>query len=361
MPDPETLSVLRELLHRYVSGAYSYDTLAEHLNAAGFRTRNGTPFTSGSVEHVLSNRFYEGKAVYHPGKPDEEVREGSHDLSTDIRELWLACQQVKRARIKGAVGHPRHPARSYPFSQVFTCTCCGALYHGEAKLRSGGETLKLFHLRRGDGRSCAIRPRALTVAAASTQFTKVVLPYLRLDGSWRDEILKALRNKGEPTGDTAQIERLQRALENLRRQHLWSDLSDQEYRQERQILERQLKLLAPPSTAVQLPNLDRAAQLIDDLPALWGHPGVTDEQREALIKETFVRILVEGRTIVGIEPKSSYTPLFATIIKNPRGGYGRGDWIRTSDLLNPIQVRYQAALRPDRMAHRSTGSEAQTR
>ena len=26
--------------------------------------------------------------------------------------------------------------------------------------------------------------------------------------------------------------------------------------------------------------------------------------------------------------------------------YGRGDWIRTSDLLNPIQVRYQAALRP---------------
>jgi excisionase family DNA binding protein len=27
-------------------------------------------------------------------------------------------------------------------------------------------------------------------------------------------------------------------------------------------------------------------------------------------------------------------------------GNGRGDWIRTSDLLNPIQVRYQTALRP---------------
>ena len=26
---------------------------------------------------------------------------------------------------------------------------------------------------------------------------------------------------------------------------------------------------------------------------------------------------------------------------------GRGDWIRTSDLLNPIQVRYRTALRPD--------------
>jgi hypothetical protein len=27
---------------------------------------------------------------------------------------------------------------------------------------------------------------------------------------------------------------------------------------------------------------------------------------------------------------------------------GRGERIRTSDLLNPIQVRYQTALRPDR-------------
>ena len=27
---------------------------------------------------------------------------------------------------------------------------------------------------------------------------------------------------------------------------------------------------------------------------------------------------------------------------------GRGDWIRTSDLLNPIQVRYRTALRPER-------------
>ena len=26
---------------------------------------------------------------------------------------------------------------------------------------------------------------------------------------------------------------------------------------------------------------------------------------------------------------------------------GRGDWIRTSDHLDPIQVRYQTALRPD--------------
>src|SRR5436309_15189143 len=40
---------------------------------------------------------------------------------------------------------------------------------------------------------------------------------------------------------------------------------------------------------------------------------------------------------------------------------GRGDWIRTSDPLRPRQVRYQAALRPDRrevfiIPHRRTTS-----
>jgi hypothetical protein len=33
---------------------------------------------------------------------------------------------------------------------------------------------------------------------------------------------------------------------------------------------------------------------------------------------------------------------------NYLGEFGRGDWIRTSDPLRPRQVRYQAALRPDR-------------
>ena len=34
--------------------------------------------------------------------------------------------------------------------------------------------------------------------------------------------------------------------------------------------------------------------------------------------------------------------------KNPQGGgFGRGDWIRTSDLFVPNEARYQAAPRPD--------------
>jgi hypothetical protein len=39
------------------------------------------------VEHVLHNRFYEGKVVYHPGESDEEVRDGVHEVPEEVREL----------------------------------------------------------------------------------------------------------------------------------------------------------------------------------------------------------------------------------------------------------------------------------
>src|SRR5262252_8311033 len=40
---------------------------------------------------------------------------------------------------------------------------------------------------------------------------------------------------------------------------------------------------------------------------------------------------------------------------------GRGEKIRTSDPLHPMQVRYQAALRPDRALHYSRGIAARPR
>ncbi len=39
------------------------------------------------------------------------------------------------------------------------------------------------------------------------------------------------------------------------------------------------------------------------------------------------------------------------ILDNYRGGIGRSDWIRTSDLLVPNETRYQAALRSEDGAH----------
>ena len=104
-----------------------------------------------------------------------------------------------------------------------------------------------------------------------------------------------------PPPNVSQMQRIERALENLRKQHMWGDLSDETYRQERAILERQIKLVSPPSQPRHLPNLERAAKLLEDLPALWSHPGVSDEQRESLIQEVFMQINIDGDCLTSVE------------------------------------------------------------
>ena len=61
---------------------------------------------------------------------------------------------------------------------------------------------------------------------------------------------------------------MQRTFKNLRKQHKWGDISDEEYRTERSVLVRQLKLLDGAVKPRQLPNLERAAEFLQDLPSL---------------------------------------------------------------------------------------------
>ena len=115
---------------------------------------------------------------------------------------------------------------------------------------------------------------------------------------------------------------MRRAMENLHNQYQLGDISDEEYRRERGLIIRQLKVHT--STTVMpthLPNLESAANFLEDLPALWLHPGVTHEEREALVRQVFLRITIAGKEFVDIEPKPEYAPLFATIVTAQKVGY----------------------------------------
>lgn len=80
VPDGGAMPALTHLLKGYASGDLSFRTLAQDLNAKGYLTSDGRPFTESSISTVLNNRFYDGKAVYHRGRADEEVRDGVHQI-----------------------------------------------------------------------------------------------------------------------------------------------------------------------------------------------------------------------------------------------------------------------------------------
>jgi len=96
---------------------------------------------------------------------------------------------------------------------------------------------------------------------------------------------------------------------------------------------RQLKLLDDAVKPHQLPNLERAAEFLQDLPSLWLHAGVTHEEREALVKQVFQRITIDGKDFVDIEPKPEYAPLFATMVTAQKVGYQELDSTPTPDTL----------------------------
>ncbi|MCH8191316.1 MAG: recombinase family protein [Chloroflexi bacterium] len=319
--DPETMPALLMALREYAGGQSSFREAADHLNAQGFRTRKGSLFTGYNLRDILANCFYDGKIVHHEGLPDEGVIDGCHEVPTEVRELWRRCQDIKRHRAVTAVGHPRAERRSYPFSRVLRCHRCGSPYHGEATYYRGVATLRLTHERRAQGRNCKTQGRSRTVASLSQEFNERVLTNLHLDGGWKAMIVSALQREGTRDDDGAERARLQRALENLRKQHVWGDLSDEEYRRERTAVERQLKIVTADNRPTELPNLERAAQLLSDLPSLWSHPGVTDEQRETVVQEVFSQIIIDGKALVAVEPKPAYIPLFAAMLLQDSVGY----------------------------------------
>ncbi len=106
VPDPATMPALLMALKEYATGTISYREVADRLNAQGFRTKAGKLFTGYNIRDILSNRFYEGKVIYHEGLADEQVIDGSHEVLPEVRELWLRCQDIKKDRAIITAGHP---------------------------------------------------------------------------------------------------------------------------------------------------------------------------------------------------------------------------------------------------------------
>jgi len=320
IPDPATMPALVLALREYAPGNSSERDVADRLNAQGHRTRNGRLFTGYNIRDVLGNRFYEGKVVYHAGRADEKVIEGDHEVPQEVRVLWQRCQDVKKSRANNSAGHPREENHVYPFSRILKCGLCGSPYHGEAVHHRGHTDLRLTHERRTSGRNCDAWPRSCSVKQLSQEFGERVLTHMHLDRDWKTLVVAALQGESQKSDSRGQQERITRAMENLRKQHLWGDITDDDYRRERTALDLHLKAIAP-KVCTDLPNLERSAQILNDLPALWSHPGVTNEEREALVKEVFVRITVDGRALASIEPKPIYAPLFAAMLSQTGVGY----------------------------------------
>ena len=308
VPDDETMPVLIHLLGEYATGMHSFKTLAQDLNAKGYRTSKNQPFTESSISTVLNNRFYSGMAIYHRGQPDEEVFEGVHDVPEEVRELWAKCQDVRSVKRRPGQPSPRlKQQRVYPLTGVLICDGCGEPFHGATKHSRNRQTRRMAH----SWHRCSMGPRSVDAKRMESEFAEKVLNCIQLDEGWRVPVLKALMNEGPKPDHGLEIRRIEGAIANLRKQHLWGAIGDEEFKMEHQTLQQQLRTVTLPASPKMMPNLDHASDLLQNLPALWQHPGVSPEHRREMAREVFQEIRLSEGKLVAVKPKPEYAPLFA--------------------------------------------------
>ena len=97
---------------------------------------------------------------------------------------------------------------------------------------------------------------------------------------------------------------------------------------------------------MSLLNIQRAAELLGDIGALFDHPGVADQGRKALAEEVLEVIQIDEHGIRAVLPAEIYRSLIA-IAEAGGGGGGAGDGTRTRDLLLGKQTLYQLSYSRD--------------
>ena len=138
------------------------------------------------------------------------------------------------------------------------------------------------------------------------------------------------RDSGEPPTDSTDSEaqrwRLERARENPRGLFVWGDIGEAQYRRQREEIDRQIAAVARTKNPPILTDVRRAATLLQDIGALWSHPGVAPERQKEFIDEVFEDIQFDQHRIRVVLPRIEYRR-FVALIEVNRVANGRGDWI----------------------------------
>lgn len=320
---PAEAALVRSIYERYATGAHSYASLCDALNAEGALTKRGQLWTKGSLETLLGNRLYVGDVVWHPGAEDEQVRAGRHDpiLTPD---LFDRAQRARQRHDRAQGSQAKH--RVYPLSGLAVCATCGARYHGVPLGKYRFRALRHF-----ERSACSARSQSLNCQTVEKQLG-LVLQALRLP---RDvERLVARIVAGTQGQDLAEARRtsLERRLDRLKDLYVAGDLDRAAYEERRGAIKSDLAAMPRPQP-VDLARVESAVAMLRQASKVWERAPL-DAQRD-IAREVFAAVQMEGPNVVGIVPTEAYEPLF-TAGSQVRG---RGERALTvPGLAQPVRV-----------------------
>lgn len=128
--DPDTAPIVKLIFEMYASGS-TVTEIIKHLNAEGYRTKRGDPFTKNSLAVVLKNEKYIGVYTYKDYIRDEDVIPPIIDKETFYKvQDMLKINRKKPAR--------KWSYTDYLLSDKLFCGKCGSSMTGESGIGKMG-------------------------------------------------------------------------------------------------------------------------------------------------------------------------------------------------------------------------------
>ncbi len=265
---------------------------------------------------ILRNRFYvgdlpDGQGGWVPGKHGAMI-------DPDLFEQVQAMRERNTVRPRRIAGN-RSP---WSLSGLATCAGCGkpVTADGNHRARCQGRT---------QGNGC--EQPSFYQSLIDDQLS-YVLSNFDVPEDQRRRLVAAWRVSQSKHVDTAAIRiQIQRKLDRLKMLFLDGDLSQSEYRVQRDALTGELAMLPP----VGNPNSgagERLAGYLADVSKAW--KVATPEERNRIARALFASVIVDNKQAVACMPRPELEPFFRTIAINPvpESCNGGSDGIRTRGL-----------------------------
>jgi hypothetical protein len=300
VPNPDTYPGLMMAFELAAQGE-SDRRIAQLLNSDGYRTAGNqrrSLFAKDTVRGILTNRFYLG---YLPeGNGNGKWVKGKHEAFVS-EQLWNLAQEMRRRNATSTHGRCRSERKICSMSGITHCWYCKGRIH-IACTKKGQPRLGCYN--RAKGWDCAQKSAALGV------YEKQIEEYLgtfQIPEDYQKKILEAQRKLEVAYDDTSEERaRWEAQLERMKKLYKWGDMTEEEYRREREAIQREMAALAP--EASQTTNLDRLAEFLANISGAW--KVASGEQRNKLARTLFQEIWIKDNQVVAVKPQPELEPFF---------------------------------------------------
>jgi len=272
-PDPERFSLIQRGLRLYKAGAHSITSLAAESNKWGLKTRTGKPMTKQLWDKILVDKFYVGILV-DPWTRKEYL--GLHKPMIMLDE-YRRIQAVKKGLSNNATG-PRDPDNpDFPLRHFVLCECGRPYTASWSKGRS--KKYPFYHCH---NRECLNFGLSISREGLETGFCKY-LDEMSLSpdafANFRQKAIAHYRGRHEKEAcDSKQFERelakLTKRKKELLEMRMDCEISKEEYKDFKAIVDKQITRLNVPGTAetdsIDLESIMASSEgLIRDLSGAW--------------------------------------------------------------------------------------------